>query len=150
MVSRRRASWQVAVAAAVVLIACGGGAAEPTISASAEATAGLAPTVDRLAGVWLDTEELLYVVFTEEGRVAADPERGYLYHTPYFEGTYEIDGNTITFTTVRTEICTKGDTSAWTASVPEPSKLEVEVIDDGAGLCAWGLGEHELLRVGDS
>ena len=132
-----------------MLVACGGGTTDFT-TASAQASVGLAPTIDRLAGVWLDTEELLYVVFTEEGRVAADPERGHLYFTPYFEGTYQIEGNTIAFTAVHTEICTEGDTSAWTASVSEPRKLEVEVIEDGTALCAWGLGDHEFIRVGDS
>ena len=148
--NRRRGRRLVALAAAVVLVACGGGTTEPTITASAEAGTGATPTVDRLEGVWLDAEANLFVLFTNGGRFAADPVRGFLYNTPYGAGSYKIEGNTITFVFANTEVCTKGETSTWTASLPEPDELVVEVTDDGSGNCNWGLGDHKLLRVGDS
>jgi hypothetical protein len=145
----RAASRLVALVAVVAVSACGGGTTDPPITAGAQATAGAAPTVDRLEGVWLDSEGDLWVLFTNRGRFAADPVRGYLYNTPYGAGTYKIEGNTISFLFANTEVCKKGDASAWTANLPEPDELVVEVTDDGTH-CHWGLGDHKLTRVGDS
>ncbi len=136
----------------IVLAGCGG-TDEPSTSPSVEAGTVAAPTVDSLTGVWLRTGETLiglYVLFTDDGRFTADPQRGVLYGDPYAAGTYEIDGNTITFVFAETVICTEGDTSAWTASLPEPDKLEVDVTEDGSGSCSWGLGAQSFIRVGDS
>lgn len=135
----------------IVLVGCGG-TGELQSTPSLEAGAGAAPTVASLTGVWLDTRDSLYVLFTDDGRFSADPTRGYLHATAYASGTYEIDDNRITFVFAETEICTEGQTSTWTASHPEPGDLEVEVTDDhdGSGNCRWGLGGHSYIRVGDS
>jgi hypothetical protein len=137
-----------AVGLAIALVWCGG-ADEPSTTPSAEAGAGSAPTMDSLAGVWLRSPETLFVSFTDDGRFAADPLRDSLDATPAGAGTYEIDGNTITFTFADTPACTEGDTSVWIASQPESDRIEVEVTEDGSGDCTWGLGDHRFVRLDD-
>jgi hypothetical protein len=150
---RARAHRRIAAAViglAMMLVGCGG-TDEPPITPSVEAGVGAALTVDSVSGVWFRAGGFpLYVLFAEDGRFTADPVRGFLYNTPYGAGTYEIEGNTIRFVFADTEVCTEGEPSAWTASHPEPDKLEVEVTDDGSGECVWGLGDQSFVRVGDS
>jgi hypothetical protein len=137
------------VGLAIMLVGCGG-TDEPPMTPSVEAGAGAAPTVDSLTGVWLRSGHALFVLFTRDGRFAADPVRDSLQASPYGAGTYEIDGNTITFVFAATPICTEGDTSVWVASQPEPDRLEVDVTEDGSGDCRWVLGEQRFIRIGDS
>lgn len=135
-----------------MLVGCGD-ADEPPAAPSAEASvgdaAGTAPTVDSLTGTWVRNGHPLFVSFTDDGRFAADPTRDLLDASPFGAGTYEIEGNTIRFVFDASAICTKGDTSEWTVSQPEPNRLEVNVIEDGNGDCKWGLGEHRFVRIGD-
>jgi hypothetical protein len=153
---RRRIAAGV-VGLAIVLVGCGGNdepptrrSVQPSTTPSEDAGAGAPPTVDSLTGVWLRSGETLFISFTDDGRFAADPLRDSLDATPVGAGTYEIDGDTITFVFAATLICTEGDTSVWIASQPEPDRLEVEVIEDGSGDCSWGLGDHRFVRLGDS
>lgn len=134
---------------AIMLVGCGE-TDEPPTSPSVQTGAGAAPTVESLTGVWLRDGHALFVSFTDNGRFAADPTRDALDASPFGAGTYEIEGNTLRFVFDATAVCTKGDTSAWTVSQPEPNRLEVNVTEDGSGDCRWGLGEHRFVRIGES
>lgn len=76
----------------------------------------LPPTVDRLAGIWLMEGESLMLSFGSDGMFAFIPDGdvgGF--------GTYEVDGQTITFVYTGGRFCSGG--FEWNASLPGDGRL---------------------------
>jgi hypothetical protein len=107
---------------------------------------GPSPTASELAGIWLSPEAPL-VGFASDGTFVID-NKGNLDTDPAVRGTYNVDGDTITFTIGGGGACTPGDTWAWQASLPEDGLLPIVHGEEAAGNCRVPTGEEwTLIRV---
>lgn len=126
--------------------------ANPNPEPSVPAVDGLAPTPNRLEGIWLEdgppSEFPVLVRFGTDGTFAID-DTGELDNDPFAAGTYEIDDRTISFTTGASKGCLSGERWAWRMGLPEEGRLEgVHVLDEGTGDCSRAVGSPwRLTRI---
>jgi hypothetical protein len=161
---RSRTSLWVPMALSVGLLAgaCTGGSGVPRTAEapeqetagqeeSASAAEGRSPTVTDLNGIWLQIEDRssigLLVRFAPDGTFAID-DRGYLDTRPAALGTFGVDGDTITFMSEGSDLCTEGDSWAWQARLPEIGLLHVVHTREAADPCRVPVGtEWTLIRL---
>lgn len=124
---------------------------------------GQPPTVESLRGIWLNDggptpgEERLLLRFSPDGTMAFD-NGGYLDSVPAVLGTYEVNGDTISFQNDGGVACADGDEFTVRAHIhpmgagdPVGVHLHVVFIEDGTGNCSVGIGtEWTFTRVSPS
>lgn len=108
-------------------------------------------TVVDLNGTWLLVENTrwpgLLVQFSTDGMFAID-DRGILATSPAARGTFELDGDTITFTSEGSDICINGDSWEWKASLTATGRLDIVHTEEAADPCRNPNGtEWTLVRV---
>ena len=118
---------------------------------------GLAPTQDRLVGLWVSDpsldhypdEFIMLLQFNPDFTFAID-DTGRIGTQPVSKGPYDIDqgAGTVTFTSEGSRECTEGDMWAWEFAVMGEGRLHAVVVDDAIGICGMGLGrEWKFTRV---
>jgi hypothetical protein len=117
--------------------------------ADAGAAEGPPPTASELAGIWYSPEAPL-VAFGPDGRFLID-NKGNLDTTPAVRGTYEVVGDTSTFTIGGGGACTPTDSWTWQTSLSEEGLLHVVHGKEAGGNCRVPSGsEWTLIRVSPS
>jgi hypothetical protein len=110
---------------------------------------GLAPTQDRLVGLWVSDpsldaypDQLIMLLEFNPDRTFAIDSEGRIGTTPVAKGSYDIDhgARTVTFTSEGSRICTKGDTWAWEFTVTGEGRLHAVIVEDGDPACSMGPG----------
>jgi hypothetical protein len=140
------------IAAAIVVFAgCGGDDDADTEPASVtppeERTAeGNPPTESELVGLWAieETEPTRLITFEADGSFAID-DRGQLDDAPAAAGSYELEGQEITFNTEGSDICVDGDTWVFEVGVPESGRLHMVIREDAEEPCNQGVGAQWFL-----
>jgi hypothetical protein len=137
----------------LVFVACagaggvGGSDSEPT-SPPEESP----PTAIDLNGIWLQVEDPdalgMMMRFDPDSSFASD-DRGELFSTPAAQGTFEVDGDAIAFTTdERSDLCADGERWGWRATLPQDGLLRIEHTEGGTGDCHVPTGtEWTMIRL---
>lgn len=103
-----------------------------------------------LYGTWLQVGNIrtgLLAQFNANGTFVID-DRGLLATKPAARGTFEVEGNTISFISEGSYVCDEGDTWAWRSTLTDSGRLEIVHIEEGTGLCQNPIGtEWTLVRV---
>lgn len=143
------------MAVCLALAACADSDKEsPDADPDLPAVEGEAPTDPDLTGIWLQVEDPdslgVLVEFSSAGTFAMD-DAGDLAANPAATGTYELQKDTITFTSKGSDECDEGDKWEWRAGVPELGQLHVVHVEEGADPCVTPLGtEWTLVRLSPS
>lgn len=117
--------------------------------AEAGPAGGPPPTASELAGIWYSPEAPL-TAFGPDGRFVID-NKGNLDTDPAIRGTYEVVGDTSTFTIGGGGACTPTDSWTWQASLPEDGMLHLVQGEEASGNCRVQSGsEWTLIRVSPS
>lgn len=146
----RTSQWALlALSVALLAAACGGAPEESAVEKTTPVVEGRPLTATGLAGIWLQVEDPSWrLVRFSVARTFAIDDRGHLAETPAAEGTYKVDGDTITFTSEGSDVCTEGDSWAWQASLPEVGRLHIVHTEAAAGQCRIPVGtEWRFVRV---
>lgn len=105
-----------------------------------ETVDGRPPRTSDLAGIWLEVQGSpgLLVRFSPDGTVAID-DAGRLVD-PAVRGTYEVDGNRLTFTVSGGGACVFEDRFAWRGSLSDEGLMHVVHVEEGFGNCRVPIG----------
>jgi hypothetical protein len=110
---------------------------------------GRPTTVTELAGIWFSPETPL-VALNRDGTFVID-SNGDIDTDPAVRGTFEVDGDTSTFTIGGGHACVGGDTWTWQTSVSEEGLLHIVHGEEAKGNCRVPSGtEWDLIRVSPS
>src|SRR5918995_6393980 len=102
---------------------------------------GQPPTVEALEGIWLNDggptpgEPRLMLMFEPDGTVSLDNGGNLDSHRAVL-GTYEVNGDTISFRNEDGSACLEGDEWTWRVGVPDEGRLHIVFIEDGTGNCS--------------
>jgi hypothetical protein len=160
-VRRRQRLVAVAATTAVGILVVGAWLGGTLLTRSAElqrerenATIGLLPpTRDRLAGIWARVQgpdfqpAQLLVRFGSDGKFVFD-DSGEFDFFPGILGTYDVNGDTITFKTGPKITACPHDSWAFRASLSQDGRLDIEVIEEGTSRCRVRVGtEWTFARI---
>lgn len=149
----RNGLWApLAMSIALAASACGGTAVEePVAEKTLPAVEGQAPTGVDLNGIWVQVEDAnslgVLVRFSANSTFAID-DGGELATKPDALGRFDLDEDTITFTSQGSNLCTEGDSWAWQATLLEPGRLHIVHTEEAADACRTPLNtKWTLIRV---
>jgi hypothetical protein len=149
-----RRTWALGVLTLLVLVGCGGEAAEgdtEPVGSTTEPTAAQtlpwpAPSAAELLGKWDQEGQKVVAWFKPDGTFAIDSHADF--ENPFADGTYELEGSTLTFTSDPTGSC-KGSGFVWEVGLDESGlddRLQVLIT---TGACGAISGEQwTFARVG--
>jgi hypothetical protein len=110
---------------------------------------GRRPTASELAGIWFSPESPL-VALGGDGTFVID-NKGNLETDPAVRGTFEVNGDTSTFTIGGGHACVPGDSWTWQTSLSEDGLLHIVHGEEASGNCREPRGtEWTLIRVSPS
>jgi hypothetical protein len=107
------------------------------------------PTASELAGIWFSPQAPL-VALDRDGTFVID-NKGDIDTGPAVRGTFNVDGDTSTFTIGGGRACVPGDSWTWQTSVSEDGLLHIVHGEEASGNCRVPTGEEwTLIRVSPS